>query len=127
MRPNLTFLVFLGTILSSSAYDMARLNPVYESCKLNFPNIQTFPTIEQMTSINFETADPQIKCFIHCLSESTGEVDANGVLVTSGLLAMGWSDEGKVSSAVNECIGIKGIDKCDTSYQQYGCFMMKMM
>lgn len=128
MKPIFAQILIISSVfILTSGYDMARLAPIYESCKAQFSSIQKFPTIQEMTAISFETGDPQIKCFIHCLGETAGEVDASGILVVNGLKNMGWGDEAKITTAVNGCIGIKGIDKCDTSYQQYGCFMMKMM
>lgn len=120
-------LVLQSVFVFVSCYDMAQVTQIYESCKPQFPSIQKFPTIQEMTAISFETADPQIKCFIHCIIEKAGEVDTSGNLIVNGLKTIGWGDEVKITAAVGECNGIKGVDKCDTSYQQYGCFMMKMM
>lgn len=120
-------LVFQSVFVFVSCYDMAQVTQLYENCKPQFSSIQKLPTIQEMTAISFETANPQIKCFIHCIIEAAGEVDTSGNLVVNGLKTMGWGDEAKITAAVGECNGIKGVDKCDTSYQQYGCFMMKMM
>lgn len=123
----LEFFIVLSVVSLVLCHDMAYLKPVYDSCKPKFPSIANLPTIEEMLEINFETSDPQVKCFIHCLSETTGEVDSNGNLIASGLEKIGWGEKAKIEAAVAACNGIKGSDKCDTSYQQYGCFMMKMM
>ncbi|XP_063697780.1 general odorant-binding protein 56d-like [Culicoides brevitarsis] len=127
MKAIIFALLFVFILGIANCYDIARVTPIYEGCKSQFPSIEKFPTIPEMMATTFETSNPQIKCFIHCIIETAGEVDATGNLVVAGLKSMGWGDETKISAAANECIGIKGIDKCDTSYQQYGCFMMKMM
>lgn len=119
-------IICLLAVSSMAELNNAKAKELGESCKANFPTIKEFPSFEDLMGLDFETNDPKMKCYIHCIAEGLGEVDKDGKLILSAIKALGLKDEAKVTAAVNECIKIVGQNACETSYQQYGCLEDKL-
>ncbi|XP_039483047.1 general odorant-binding protein 56d [Drosophila santomea] len=76
-----------------------------------------------LRSGNFADTDPKVKCFANCFLEQSGLL-ANGQIKPDVVLAKlsPIAGEAKVKEVQAKCDSIKGIDKCDTSYQLYKCY-----
>lgn len=96
---------------------------ITDSCKTKFPGIPNYPTIEDTMASSYSTSDHNIQCYIQCFGQTAGIVTKNGKLVMTTLKLMKFSDEPTTINAVNDCINVKGADKCETAYTQWRCFL----
>lgn len=109
---------------SSAETEEEKFDKLAVTCKAGLASSVTLPTFEQMISEQWQTEDPVVKCFIHCIGMGFGEVSAEGVLVLDALKKSNWTDEATAEAAYLKCKdkGTDLKDKCDRSYQQYECF-----
>lgn len=118
----LTLVISLN-VVTSLEIDPKLVAAITERCKLNFPNIQNYPTIEDTMEASYSTKDHDTKCFVHCFGQTSGIVTKNGKLVMSTLKMLKFADETTTTKAVNDCINIKASEKCETAYEQWRCFL----
>lgn len=122
-------LALVISVVTPLDIDPKLVTAITESCKLKFPNIPNYPTIEDTMAGSYSTSDHNVQCFIRCFGQTAGIVTKNGKLVMNTLKLMKFSDEPTTIKAVTDCDnGIKTLadnraDKCETAYMQWRCFL----
>lgn len=116
-------LVISLKLVSTLDIDPKLVAAITDSCKLKFPNIQNYPTVEDTMQNSYSTSDHETQCYVQCFGQTAGIVTKNGKLVMTTLKLMKFADEPTTTKAVNDCINIKTPDKCETAYTQWRCFL----
>lgn len=95
-----------------------------ETCKQKLPDVKD-DDIKQLCTPGYTATNENVKCFVKCLGQETGKVDAKGGLIKDALLKMPPTemDPEKLKASLDGCIALKGATDCDTAYVQWQCLL----
>lgn len=123
-KPILFLLAVVITIVSAGPPDMGQMKEHVDKCAAKFPKVD-LKFLDNIVKSNFETSDPDIKCFMKCMGESCGKVAADGKLIADKIKEKPFPmmDVSKLDAALTKCTALAGSDPCDTAYQQHKCLI----
>lgn len=95
------FIVLLASIYLIFAITDDRILAVFNKCKES-DSTQKYPALDEIFEPDWNTTDPDIKCFVMCLGVELGEVDPKtGGAILEGILKNDYEEVEKVSNRYN--------------------------
>lgn len=96
------------------------------TCKIDYPKFSR-DILTQFVKNNYETSDQSLMCFLYCIGHEMKNLDNTGVMQLENILRHPppLTTKSQITQKVEACNKEKGMNKCETAYNQIRCAMKR--